>query len=105
MPWFAPPVSYENPYRCPPGADRGCSRLFRYFGPLAVGYTVVKEDGVYATVQSPDNDRLLAADRYYLGGHWTEVDEAEAADLEAAGYMTYATRPSGALVHGVEILQ
>lgn len=48
--------------------------------------TVLKENGVWSSVQNPDANRLAAAERVFLGGHIYTVDAALAAELTAAGY-------------------
>jgi len=93
-------VSYDNPYR---SAGRGCHRLWRYFGPNARGRTVLRTAGVYRTTDYPTTDEINAASEVYLGGHWFEISEATATELQAAGYTTYDTRPAGS-VHGVVVI-
>jgi len=50
---------------------------------------VLKENGVWSTVDNPDANRLAAAQRVFLGGHEYEVDATLAAELTAAGYGSY----------------
>lgn len=63
--------------------------FFRRASPLPVGQTVLKENGVYSTVQNPDANRVAAAQAYYLGGHVYEVNSTIVAELTAAGYAAY----------------
>ena len=73
--------------------------MFSHFGGQARGRTVLKEDGVYSTVDTPDANRVAAADVVYLGGHQYEVTLLEAVDLLAAGYTVYESSPAGS-AHG-----
>lgn len=50
------------------------------------GITVLKVDGEYYEVRYPSAEEYDGADVRYLGGGSYEVDAAEKADLEAAGY-------------------
>lgn len=50
------------------------------------GVTVLKIDGAYYEVRYPAEEEVVAADIAYIGGYSYEVDAAEKADLEAAGY-------------------
>lgn len=94
MPVFTPPTVLdlssvsENPdeiARNPIGYA-----LMRHYGPKGPrGRTVLKESGVYTTVDLPEADRIAAADAVYLGGHIYDVDATEAAALTAAGYGAY----------------
>jgi hypothetical protein len=43
-------------------------------------------DGEYFEVRYASEDEVKASDKFYLGGITYEVDAAEKADLEAAGY-------------------
>lgn len=54
------------------------------------GITVLKIDGEYYEVRYPSSEEVEEADIAYIGGYSYEVDAAEKADLEAAGY-TVAT--------------
>lgn len=54
------------------------------------GITVLKIDGEYYEVRYPSSEEVDEADVAYIGGYSYEVDAAEKADLEAAGY-TVAT--------------
>jgi hypothetical protein len=47
---------------------------------------VIKEDGVYRELQSPSSEEIEASEAFYLGGITYEVNLAEKASLEAAGY-------------------
>lgn len=88
MPTFTTPVAFTGP-RLLPGS-RGPERcFFRRASALPVGQTVLKESGVYSTVQNPDANRVAAAQAVYLGGHVYEVNATIAAELTAAGYGNY----------------
>lgn len=50
------------------------------------GITVLKIDGEYFEVRYPSSEEVDEADIAYIGGYSYEVDAAEKADLEAAGY-------------------
>lgn len=50
------------------------------------GITVLKIDGEYYEVRYPSSEEVDEADVAYIGGYSYEVDAAEKADLEAAGY-------------------
>lgn len=108
--YFAPPIVYDNPtsYRQgtervqPHPVDATTNRMFSHFNRTvarARGRSVLKEAGVYSTVDTPDTNRIAAAEEVYLGGHVYAVTDAEAADLVAAGYTVYTEAP-GAFVHG-----
>lgn len=51
------------------------------------GITVLKIDGDYFEVRYPSSEEVDEADIAYIGGYSYEVDAAEKADLEAAGYV------------------
>lgn len=53
---------------------------------LVKAITVLKIDGDYYEVRYPAEEDVTAADIAYIGGGRYEVDAAEKADLEAAGY-------------------
>lgn len=50
------------------------------------GITVLKINGEYFEVRYPSSEEVDEADIAYIGGYSYEVDAAEKADLEAAGY-------------------
>ena len=50
---------------------------------------MLKNAGVYTETRYPTNDDLLEAEKFYLGGHRTEIDQEEYDDLTAAGYSDY----------------
>lgn len=78
MPYkFTTPLVEEGPI--------GRGRLFSFFK-LWRGVTVLKINGQYVEYRFPSADVLAATDKYYLGGSEYVVDDAEAADLTAAGY-------------------
>jgi hypothetical protein len=53
---------------------------------LVRGITVLKIDGEYFQVRFPSSEEVQAAEAAYIGGYSYEVNEAEKASLEAAGY-------------------
>ena len=75
-----------QPYPVEPSTNR----MFSWFdkgGPSrARGRSVLKEAGVYTTVDTPDANRIAAAQEYYAGGHIYEVSDAVADALQVAGY-------------------
>ena len=75
--FFTTPTISEGP--------AGYGRLFSRYR-LLRGITVLKVDGVYTEVRFPSSEEVQAADVAYIGGYRYEVDTAEKADLEAAGY-------------------
>lgn len=74
---FTTPTISEGP--------AGQGRLFSRYR-LVRGITVVKSGGEYYEVRYPSEDEINEAEVAYIGGYSYEVDEAEKADLEAAGY-------------------
>lgn len=73
--YFPPRVFY------PAGEDRLFSR-YRY----PVGVTVLRQqDGTWLTREVPSDDEVKAAARVFQGGRVYLVDDAEAAELTAAG--------------------
>lgn len=71
-------------------STRGPARsFFRWAGPALVGQSVLKEAGVWKTVQNPDANRCAAAQRVFLGGHRYEIDADLVSELTAAGYGAY----------------
>lgn len=74
---FTTPTISEGP--------AGQGRLFSRYR-LVRGITVVKSNGEYYEVRYPSEDEINEAEVAYIGGYSYEVDEAEKADLEAAGY-------------------
>lgn len=50
------------------------------------GITVLKTAGVYTQIRFPSHEEVEAADVAYIGGYSYEVDSAEKAALEAAGF-------------------
>jgi hypothetical protein len=84
-PTFEPPVVYDNPAILP--TTKGVQRaLFKYYGPYPRGRSVLKINGVYQTVDYPDQLTLATATEVYLGGHKYEVDGSTATGLLDAGY-------------------
>lgn len=51
--------------------------------------TVVKKNGVWSTIVSPQDDTLKNYDRVLRGGYQNPITDAEAAELTAAGYGDY----------------
>lgn len=112
--YFSPPVVYDNPTSYPVGTERrqpvpvdaSTNRMFSHYNRTvgrARGRSVLKEGGVYSTVDTPDANRVAAAEEYYAGGHVYEVTDAVATALQAAGYTIYTDSP-GALVHGEALI-
>lgn len=84
-PVFVPPTVEDCPYvnaETPPLARA----LFRHYGAMQRGRSVVRIAGQYLTVDTPDQLTLGLATEVYLGGHEYEVSEVVAAALTAAGY-------------------
>lgn len=83
MPYlFTTPTVDEGPI--------GAHRLW-WFYKLARGVTVIKTSDGYYETRDPSQEELDEAEVYYLGGHDYVVDDAEAADLTAAGYAQFLT--------------
>lgn len=74
---FTTPTVSEGP--------AGEGRLFSRYR-LVRGITVLKIDGEYYELRYPSSEEVEDADIAYIGGYSYEVDAAEKADLEAAGY-------------------
>ena len=74
---FTTPTVSEGP--AGEGALFGRYRLVR-------GVTVLKVGGEYYEVRYPSSEEVADADIAYIGGYSYEVDAAEKASLEAAGY-------------------
>ena len=87
MPTFVPPTADTvSPVLADPHPGNA---LFRHYKRRACGRSVLKESGVYTTVDNPPADRVNAADVAYIGGHRYEVTAAEATALTNAGYGAY----------------
>jgi len=84
MPTFTPPTIPAP--RTLPGDPSPFNRMARYFDRGRLGLWVLKEDGVYSAVASPDTTRLQAAEKVYAGAHIHTITEEEAAELIAAGF-------------------
>jgi hypothetical protein len=54
-----------------------------------VGKTVVKKNGAWSTVVVPHPDFLASCERVLRGGYEEPITQAEADDLESAGYGDY----------------
>lgn len=114
MPFLVPPIVYDTPTSYPPGTerrqvhpvDRTTNRWAAHFNRTvarARGRSILKENGVYVTVDTPDANRIKAAEAYYAGGHVHEVDSATGSALTAAGFTVYASAPGGT-VHGEPLI-
>lgn len=82
---FVPPTVEDVPWtnaETPPLARR----LFRHYGAIPRGRSVLRIGGTYYTVDNPDQLLLNTATEVYLGGHEYVVSDAVAAALVAAGY-------------------
>jgi hypothetical protein len=53
---------------------------------LTRGVSVIKIEGEYYEVRNPSTEEIAEAEAFYLGGITYDVNEAEKAGLEAAGY-------------------
>jgi hypothetical protein len=84
VPTFTPPT--VEGYRTLPGDDTVWNRMARYYDRGRRGLWVLKEAGTWSSVESPDLNRLVAAQRVFEGGHLHEVTQAEADELIAAGF-------------------
>lgn len=110
--YFAPPVIYDRPLAYPPGTEQiqphpvdvSTNRMFARFGGQARGRTVLKEAGVYSTVDTPDANRVAAAQEVYLGGHQYEITDTVGVALTAAGYTVYDTPAAAGSVHGERLI-
>lgn len=51
--------------------------------------TVVKKNGTWSTIVSPQDSSLAAYDRVLRGGYENPITDEEAAELTAAGYGEY----------------
>ena len=60
-----------------------------WFVSYPIGKTVVKRNGVWSTVISPQDSFLQESERALRGGYEEPITEAEAAELTAAGYGDY----------------
>ena len=74
---FTTPTISEGP--------AGEGRLFGRYR-LTRGVTVLKIDGVYYELRYPSSEEVEAAEEAYIGGYSYEVNAAQKASLEAAGY-------------------
>ena len=74
---FEPPTVMEGPI--------GDHRLFDFYQ-MPRGICVLKIDGEWYESRYPMNEDLENADTYYIGGNKYTVSNAEAAELQAAGY-------------------
>jgi hypothetical protein len=89
MPTFTPPTLEDVP-RWGPDTTEAEKAWLRHTRALPAGLTVLKKAGVYTQHRTPDPALVAAADVVYVGGHVYQVDDAEAAALQAAGYTTGA---------------
>jgi len=74
---FAPPTIDEGPL--------GGGPLF-YRMKLTRGISVLKIDGEYYEIRTPSQDEIALAEIFYQGGNVYDVSDAEALELENAGY-------------------
>jgi len=51
--------------------------------------TVVKKNGIWSTIVSPQDSALSSYDKVLRGGYENPITEAEATELTAAGYGEY----------------
>ena len=83
------------PYMFTPPGDRrpmGTDRLWGRFR-FPVSFAVLKKDGFYSQVETPDDSEIADADLAYLGGHAYYIRDTEAQSLRDAGYGAYLTLP------------
>lgn len=84
MPTFFPPVTYNATPKYHPNDVPWMKRLrARQSGELTGISVWILKDGTVTETQPWDNDTL---ERVYLGGHFYQISNAEAAILIAAGY-------------------
>ncbi len=81
MATFTPPYVLERP-------ETG-NRLIDCWAKVPRGVSVLKTDGVYASVEFPTQDQINAASEVYLGGHEYTISSSVATALTAAGYGSY----------------
>lgn len=60
---------------------------------LAVGVTVLKREALYRQLTFPSAEEIDLADIAYLGGHEYLISDAEALELQAAGYGEWISIP------------
>jgi hypothetical protein len=53
---------------------------------LTRGISVLKIDGEYYEIRTPSQDEIALAEIFYQGGNVYNVSDAEALELENAGY-------------------
>lgn len=86
MPYFTPPVAFDNPPILPDSKGPALW-LFRHYGGRPRGRSVLKQsDGTWVTRDQPTTDEIADALVYYQGGRTYEVTLDEAEELYAAGY-------------------
>jgi hypothetical protein len=78
---------FETPY-IEEGVDTG-HRLFNRMR-FRKGISVLRIDDEYIEMRYPSQDEIAIASVYYMGGHTYKVSNAEAANLQAAGYTVTA---------------
>lgn len=87
MPTFNPPIEFLNPAILP--TTKGVERaLFKYYGPYAVGVSVIGPFPTYRAVPMPRQELLVGEDGvdYFLGGHVYEVTTEVAEALIGSGF-------------------
>lgn len=84
MPTVSPPT--VPGYRTLPGDDTVWNRVAAFFDRGAQGLWLLKEGGTWSAAESPDLERVVAAQRVLVGGHIHDVDQATADELVAAGF-------------------
>jgi len=93
---FTPPSINDTPTTSPEPQDKSGeslrrhgsipNHLMRYFQGAARGRNVIKEAGVYYTVDEVSQARIDAAQKFYAGGHSYELTPEEQVELTEAGY-------------------
>lgn len=85
-----------------PGASKAKRAIGRIWGPLNVGYTQFRIDGVWAEKAVPTTDESLAADvdidgtsLFLRGGHWHYIREEILEEIAAAGLSVGSADPFG----------
>lgn len=62
-----------------------------WFTSWQIGQTVVKKDGAWRTIMTPQGDFLAECDVVLRGGYAIEISDELAAELAAAGYGDYVS--------------
>jgi hypothetical protein len=85
--YFEPPIAYDNPPTLPRPVPKYINAHARWKGGQRRGRSVLKEAGVYRTVDTPTVDETLAAEEVYMGGHIYTIPNTIAEALSTAGYV------------------